>query len=211
VDVVKVLVHAADETTEAGINTMLSASEQLQLVPHGGAARPDVVVVAVDGVVESNTFALLRQFQGSGTNPGPRVVVVAERFRSEDLLLAVECGVTALLSRSEIREGTMVSAVLAVSRGAGLMPFRLQGILLEQINQLRLQVLAPAGLTLSGIETRERDVLQLIAQGYQTDEIAKQLTYSEGTVKNVLYGLMARLNLNSRAQAVAYAMRSGVI
>ncbi|ANN15951.1 helix-turn-helix transcriptional regulator [Amycolatopsis orientalis] len=210
-EAVKVLVHASDEFTAAGAKTMLGASEQLHLLPSAQAGTPDVIVAVVDGVVGSSTFAFLRQFQGAGVTSAPRAVVVADRFRAEDLLVAVECGVTALLSRAEIKEGTLPSAVLAVARGSALMSHRLQGILLDQLTQLRFQVLAPAGLTLFGYETRERDVLQLIAEGYQTDEIAKKLAYSEGTVKNVLYGLMNRLRLSTRSQAVAYAMRAGLI
>ncbi|WIX98197.1 LuxR C-terminal-related transcriptional regulator [Amycolatopsis mongoliensis] len=210
-DVVKVLVHAADEISEAGVKAMLSGREQFRVVPDDPGCRPDVLVVVVDGVVGTSTFALLRRLQDGGSADSPRAVLVADRFKSEDLLLAVECGVAALLARNELKDGTLASAVGAVGRGAALLPYRLQGILLDQISQLRSQVLAPAGLTLSGIETRERDVLQLIAEGYQTDEIANRLTYSEGTVKNVLYGLMARLRLNSRSHAVAYAMRAGVI
>ncbi|MEV7043724.1 LuxR C-terminal-related transcriptional regulator [Amycolatopsis sp. NPDC051061] len=208
---VKVLVHAADEIGEAGVKAMLTGHEQLHVVPDEPGCRPDVLVVAVDGVVGTSTFALLRRSGAGESRGGPRAVLVADRFKSEDLLLAVECGVAALLSRQELKEGTLASAVVAVSRGAALMPYRLQGILLDQISRLRSQVLAPAGLTLSGIETRERDVLQLIAEGYQTDEIAVRLACSVGTVKNVLYGLMDRLQLNSRSHAVAYAMRAGVI
>ncbi|WP_410604726.1 response regulator transcription factor [Amycolatopsis sp. lyj-90] len=210
-DYVKVQVRAADEFAKAGVDAMLSDSENLRLLPDGQGEAPDVFVVVVDGVVERSTFALLRQYQRDNGRVSTRVVLVAERFRAEDLLVAIECGVTALLSRGELKEGTLASAVLAVSRGAALIPYRLQGILLDQIAQLRSQVLGPAGLTLCGFETRERDVLQLISEGYQTDEIAEKLTYSEGTVKNVLYGLMNRLRLNTRSQAVAYAMRAGVI
>ncbi|MFC9249887.1 helix-turn-helix transcriptional regulator [Amycolatopsis thailandensis] len=207
---VKVLVRVGDEFAKAGVENMLGGGEQLRLIPDGHSATPDVIVVVVDGVVDRGTFALLRHYQRDN-GPATRVVLVADRFRAEDLLVAIECGVAALLSRSELREGTLAAAVLAVSRGAALMPYRLQGILLDQIAQLRQQVLAPAGLTLFGFETRERDVLRLISEGYQTDEIAEKLTYSEGTVKNVLYGLMNRLRLNTRSQAVAYAMRAGVI
>lgn len=209
--VVEVLVHATDEISTAGVEAMLTGHDKLRLVPEDPERPPDVLVVVVDGAVGASAFARLRRFRAGGAAPGPRVVLVAERFKSEDLLPAVECGVSALLTRHELKEGTLAAAVTAVSRGAALMPYRLQGVLLDQISQLRSKVLAPAGLTLSGIETRERDVLQLIAEGYQTDEIADRLTYSEGTVKNVLYGMMARLRLNSRSHAVAYAMRAGVI
>jgi DNA-binding NarL/FixJ family response regulator len=211
VDVVKVLVHATEEISEAGARAMLSGHERLQVVPDDPACPPDVLVVVVDGVVGTSAFARLRRCRAAEPGPGLRAVLVADRLRSEDLLPAIECGMSALLSRGELREGVLAAAVLAVSRGAAFIPYRLQGVLLDQIGRLRSQVLAPAGLTLSGIETRERDVLQLIAQGYQTDEIADRLTYSEGTVKNVLYGMMSRLRLNSRSHAVAYAMRAGVI
>ncbi|WP_460429097.1 helix-turn-helix transcriptional regulator [Amycolatopsis oliviviridis] len=203
--------HGGDEITETAVSAMLDANELLQVIAPDPDSRPDVIVVVADDVIGSSTFSFLRRFQSAGGAQGPRVVVVADRFRSEDMLVAVECGVTALLARNEIKESTLASAVLAVHRGAALIPFRLQGILLSQLNQLRLQVLTPAGLTLTGVEARERDVLRLIADGYQTDEIAGILSYSEGTVKNVLYGWMARMRLNSRAQAVAYAMRVGVI
>lgn len=210
-DVVKVVVLAADELSEAGAKAMLSGHDKLQTVGDDSGSEPDVVVVVVDGVVGASSFAMLRRFQGNGLARAPRAVFVADRFKPEDLLLAIECGVSALLPRCELKEGTLASVVTAVSRGAAFISYRLQGVLLNQISQLRSQVLAPAGLTLSGIESRERDVMQLIAEGYQTDEIADKLTYSEGTVKNVLYGMMARLRLNSRAHAVAYAMRAGVI
>ncbi|MFD2414919.1 hypothetical protein [Amycolatopsis pigmentata] len=49
------------------------------------------------------------------------------------------------------------------------------------------------------------------AEGYQTEEIARQLAYSEGLVRNVLYGLMDRLGSNPRSHAVAHAMRAGMI
>ncbi|WP_370942217.1 response regulator transcription factor [Amycolatopsis sp. cg5] len=210
-DAVNVLIHAADELSEAGVKAMLSEYEKLRVVPDSPDTRPDVLVVVVAGVVGTAAYAFLRRFHTSGPAPEPRAVLVADRFKAEDLLMAVECGVAALLPRSGLKAGTLAAAVTAVSRGAALIPYHLQGVLLEQIGQLRTRVLAPAGLTLAGVETRERDVLSLIAEGYQTEEIASLLTYSEGTVKNVLYGMMARLRLHSRAHAVAYALREGVI
>lgn len=72
-------------------------------------------------------------------------------------------------------------------------------------------MLGPRGLTASGLETREVDVLRLIAEGLDTAEIADRMKYSERTVKNILYAMMTRLNLRNRSHAVAYAMRSGII
>ena len=52
---------------------------------------------------------------------------------------------------------------------------------------------------------------RLVADGWDTSEIAKELSYSERTIKNVFYGITARLNLRNRPHAVAYALRKGMI
>jgi DNA-binding CsgD family transcriptional regulator len=58
---------------------------------------------------------------------------------------------------------------------------------------------------------REIDMVRLTADGMNTLEIARKLRFSERTVKNVIAGMTARLNLRNRPHAVAYAMRAGVI
>src|SRR6266700_3486773 len=63
----------------------------------------------------------------------------------------------------------------------------------------------------SGPTPRERDVLELLADGHSTREIAIRLAYSERTIKNILQDLTTRLSLRNRTQAVAYAVRSGWI
>ena len=58
---------------------------------------------------------------------------------------------------------------------------------------------------------RERCVLQLFADGLTTREVARQMCYSERTIKNVLQDLTIRLNVRNRTHAVAYAVRHGWI
>jgi DNA-binding NarL/FixJ family response regulator len=65
---------------------------------------------------------------------------------------------------------------------------------------------APARLT-----DREQQVLALIAAGHPTREVALELSYSERTVKNVLHDVVTKLNARSRSQAVAFAVREGLI
>nr|WP_269327708.1 helix-turn-helix transcriptional regulator [Kineosporia mesophila] len=77
--------------------------------------------------------------------------------------------------------------------------------------ELQRVVLIPRGLTPSGLERREVEVLALIADGLDTAEIAERMQYSERTVKNILSGVMARLGLRNRSHAVAYALRAGLL
>ena len=58
---------------------------------------------------------------------------------------------------------------------------------------------------------REQQVLSLIAAGHPTREVAQELCYSERTVKNVLHDVVTKLNARSRSQAVAFAVREGLI
>jgi DNA-binding NarL/FixJ family response regulator len=82
---------------------------------------------------------------------------------------------------------------------------------MDQVSRLHDQVLAPRGLTFSGLSEREVDVLRLVADGCDTAEIARSLCYSERTVKNVIHDVTSRLRLRNRSHAVAYAMRQGLI
>ena len=58
---------------------------------------------------------------------------------------------------------------------------------------------------------REQRVLALIADGHPTREVALELSYSERTVKNILHDVVTKLNARSRSQAVAHAVRDGLI
>jgi DNA-binding NarL/FixJ family response regulator len=70
-------------------------------------------------------------------------------------------------------------------------------------------VLAPHGLSLSGLSDREIAVLRLVAEGLDTGEIARQVAYSERTIKNVIHDVTTPLQLRNRSQVVAYALREG--
>jgi DNA-binding NarL/FixJ family response regulator len=64
---------------------------------------------------------------------------------------------------------------------------------------------------LGQLTDREFDVLRLLADGSSTRDIAEHLSYSERTVKNIVHDLLAKLNCRTRAHAVAFAVRHGVI
>ena len=65
--------------------------------------------------------------------------------------------------------------------------------------------------TRGAITVRECRVLALLADGLSTREVAREMAYSERTIKNILQTLTSRLHLRNRTQAVAYAVRRGWI
>ena len=64
---------------------------------------------------------------------------------------------------------------------------------------------------LSRLTSREQEVLRLVAAGHPTREVARRLCYSERTIKNVIHDVVTKLNARTRSQAVAEAVREGLI
>jgi len=83
--------------------------------------------------------------------------------------------------------------------------------LVDEARSVQQDMLATHGLLPGGLTVREAEVLRLLADGEDTAHIARQLSYSERTIKKVLQDVMSRLDLRNRAHAVSYAMRVGAI
>jgi DNA-binding NarL/FixJ family response regulator len=82
---------------------------------------------------------------------------------------------------------------------------------MDQVGRLQRRVLAPRGLTFSGLTEREIAVLSLLAEGHDTAEVGRRLFYSERTVKNIVHDVTSRFDLRNRTHAVAFAVREGYI
>ena len=203
VETIPVAVHAPDPISYEGVVCGLRRRPELSLVDEDAA----VVVVVVAEAVDDQVKRLLRRFSRS---VGARPVLIVSQLKEAHLLEVVECGVVAMLWRREARPDGIVRAVVAAAGGDGSLPPDLQGRLLKQLSRIQRGVHAQ-GLAPAGLAEREREVLGLIADGLDTAEIAGKLAYSERTVKNVLHGLMTRLQLRNRSHAVAYALREGYI
>ncbi|WP_406210934.1 response regulator transcription factor [Kitasatospora sp. NBC_01560] len=203
-----VVVRAADPISRAGAEAQLRRHPGLELAAEDAAGAPGVVTVLLAESADAAVVATLRRLVRGADQ---RVVLVVERMREAELLEAVECGVAAILWRREATAERLGRAVLAAARGEGDLPADLLGRLITQVGRLQRSVQGQPGHAPSGLSERESDVLRLVAEGWDTGEIAARLSYSERTVKNVLHGLTTRLQLRNRAHAVAHAVREGYI
>lgn len=202
---IRVRVHASDRLSEAGVTAELRQWPEVRVV--AGLDEADVAVVVADDVDDG----ALRMLRAAQRGDGDRAVLVATRIDDRGLLDAVEAGACGVVRRSEATGRAIVAAVRTAARGDGTLPSDLLGRLLLQVGKLQRQVLAPNGLSFSGLSEREIAVLRLVAEGLDTGEIAQQLAYSERTIKNVIHDVTVRLQLRNRAQAIAYAMKEGLI
>jgi DNA-binding NarL/FixJ family response regulator len=204
---VPVFVYARDPISQAGIAAELRGRPELDVLSETEVDQADVAVVAADEV-DDETLRVIKAIQRTG---GPRVVLVVARPDDGGLVAAVEAGACGLLRRAEATPDILTRAVVAAAQGDGTVPPDLLGRLLSQVGRLQRHVLAPRGLTFSGLTERELGVLKLVAEGMDTAEIAQQLAYSERTIKNIIHDITTRFHLRNRSHAVAFALRQGLI
>jgi DNA-binding NarL/FixJ family response regulator len=200
-DPVPVGVVALDPMLEAGATIALRSSPDVSVVLPG--ELPLVTVVVVDEVGERE-LDLVRSTHNARHRP--EVVLVATELAAGEALHALAAGARGLLRRREASADRLARAVLAAADGdSTVLPDMLDSLLAHA---------GPAGRRASGtsvLSDRERDVLRLVADGQDTDEIARELCYSTRTVASVVHDVINRFRLRNRAHAVAYALRAGLI
>ncbi|MBD8063492.1 response regulator transcription factor [Actinomycetaceae bacterium Sa1BUA1] len=204
---VPVWVSARDPISEAGVVSQLRPRPEVRIVGRDEDDEALVAVVISDNL-DGDTLRMLRAVQRKGFT---RTVLVVGQLEDSDLVTAIEAGVVGLVRRGEATSDRLVAVIRAAATGDGTVPPDLLGRLMDQVGKLQRQVLEPRGLTFTGLAAREIEVLRLIADGYDTGEVARRLSYSERTVKNVLHDVTSRLQLRNRSHAVAYALREGLI
>jgi DNA-binding NarL/FixJ family response regulator len=193
---VRVVVEALDAFTVAGLVNQLGARPEVRVVPRGELTGRAALLVAIDRLA-GQELSLLR------TSGVPKVLVT-DHLREDGLRTAVGCQVVAVLSRAEATGERLATELATAANGDGHMP---QDVLNDLLDRVR----GSARGRQPRLSPREVDVLRLMADGWDTPDIANQLCYSERTVKNVIYALTSRLKLRNRPHAVAFAVRSGLI
>lgn len=201
---VATFVAAADPISRAGLVAQLRSRPQILV--SDDPDRAEVAIVAADSVDDEATRSIRTLLRDRC-----HVVVVATVLDDRGVLAAVEAGACSIVRRSEAVADRLAAIVVEALDGHGTLPPDLLGSLLNQVSQLQRNVLQPRGLLLNGFSERETEVLRLVADGFDTAEIAEKLAYSERTVKNVIHDVTSRFNLRNRSHAVAYAVRAGVI
>ena len=141
-----------------------------------------------------------------GEATGAAVVVCSSLCSEEAVLAALQAGAVGVLRKETLSTESLASAVRAAADGTGVVTSELLHDLLDGLAPDGYEKPPAARLT-----DREQQVLSLIAAGHPTREVAQQLCYSERTVKNVLHDVVTKLNARSRSQAVAHAVREGLI
>ncbi|MFI8088178.1 response regulator transcription factor [Streptomyces sp. NPDC086080] len=204
---VTLAVYAADPVLRVGVVQQVRHRPEIDLVDADHMDSAQVSLVVAD-TVDDDVAALLNRLRH---NNATRTGLVIGTLGPGGLQRVIECGVAAVLRRTEAGQDQLLRLVLATGNGEGMLPGDLLGELLHHVGSLQRSALDPGALSLSTLTTREADMLRLVSEGLDTAEIARKTAYSERTVKNVLHEVTTRLQLRNRAHAVGYALRNGLI
>ena len=166
---------------------------------------PDILVTDI-GMPNLNGIEAARQVAAGS----PQVSVVILSMHSDEayVLRALKAGARAYLLK-ESAESDLIAAIRAVSSGKAFFSPAVSRMLVEDyVRQLQDREIEDSYELLT---TREREILQLIAEGKSNKEIAAALNLSLYTVETHRGNLMEKLGLHTVPELILYAVRKGVI
>lgn len=142
-------------------------------------------------------------------NPRAMVLVLTANADREAHARAVEAGAAGVLHKSA-RIGVVVEAARRLVAGESLLSTEEVIEMLQLAGRQRENDRA-AQRSIAQLTPREREVLQALAEGLSDREISEKLHVGVGTVRNHLVSIFAKLNTNSRLQALVFALRHSVV
>jgi DNA-binding NarL/FixJ family response regulator len=181
------------------------AADGRQAVEQAEATQPDVVVIDIAMPNLSGIEAAQRIASAM-----PQIAIVILSMHSDEgyVLRALKVGAKGYLLKDSA-EGDLIEAIKAVHRGKTFFSPEISKMLVEDyIREIRNRGVEDSYDLLT---SREREILQLLAERKSNKEIAQALSLSLYTVETHRRNLQEKLNLHSSAELILYAVRKGLI
>jgi two-component system, NarL family, response regulator DevR len=195
------------EVVRQGLVALLARRPEFHVVAEAGTAaeavaaarrfHPDLVVMDVR-LPDGSGIEACREIRAE--LPDTRVVILTSYPDEDAVLSAIVAGASGYLLK-QVRARDLVAALEAVGRGESLLDPAVTGRVLERVRRIAT---ADQPDELAQLTAQERKILLLVAEGKTNKEIAADVFLSDKTVKNYVSSILAKLNLERRAQAAAY-------
>ena len=194
---------AALLATNEGIEVVGQASSGREAIESAATLQPDIVLMDIQ-MPGINGIEATRQIVSTSPHIG---VIVVTMFEDDDTVFAaMRAGARGYVLKGADQD-QMLRTIQAVSRGEALFGSAIADRLMAFFNQPRTAAAAEAFPELT---EREREVLELIAQGLDNREMARRLTISHKTIRNHVSNIFNKLQVAGRAEAIIRARDAGM-
>jgi two-component system response regulator DevR len=198
------------EVVRQGLVALLGRRPEFHVVAEAGTVaeavaaarrfRPDLLVMDVR-LPDGSGIEACREIRSE--LPDTRVVMLTSYPDEDAVLAAIVAGASGYLLQ-QVRARDLVAGLEAVGRGESLLDPAVTGRVLERIRRIAT---ADQPDELAQLTSQEQKILLLVAEGKTNKQIATEVFLSDKTVKNYVSSILAKLNLERRAQAAAYMAR----
>ena len=177
------------------------AADGAQAVKLSGELRPDVVLMDIQMPGMTGLEATRRLM---ASQPDLKIIMLTISDKDADLFEAIKAGAQGYLLKMTTTGRQLVESVARVAAGEALIAPTMVLRLLVEFAALSQTAQEGKGAEEEVITLRERQVLELVAEGLVNKEIAARLTVSENTVRTHLRNILDKLHMHSRVQAALW-------
>ena len=211
---IKVLIVDDHQVVRQGLRTFLELQEDVLVVGEAGDGQSavemvrqlnpnivlmDLVMPRLDGI------SATRQVKSLGSDV--KVIALTSFTEDDKVFPAIQAGASSYLLK-DVSPDDLVEAIRAVYRGEARLHPDIARKLMEQVAH---QTPFPRESHVDDLTERELDVINLVAHGFNNQEIAKELVISEKTVKTHISNILSKLQLEDRTQLAIYAIKKGLV
>jgi DNA-binding NarL/FixJ family response regulator len=191
--------------TEPGLSVVAEAGDGLEAIRLAEEHDPDLAILDV-GMPKLNGIEVAARLQK--LRRPPHVIILSMHADESYIIRALSAGARAYLLKDATDED-LIPAVRTVAAGKPFFSPAVAGVLVDDyVRQLQTRGLSDSYHLLTD---REKEVLQLLAEGRSNKEVASILNLGLSTVETHRGNLMQKLNLHNTAEIVLYAVRKGII
>ena len=191
--------------SQPGFKVVAEAADGLEALRLAEEHQPDAIILDV-GMPKLNGIEVAERVQ---KQPRPPSVIILSMHADESYIIrALAAGARAYLLKDATDED-LLPALRAVASGKPFFSPTVTGVLIEDyVRQLQARGLTDSYHLLTD---REKEVLQLLAEGRSNKEVAALLDVGVSTIETHRANLMQKLNLHNTAEIVLYAVRKRII
>ena len=213
----RILVADDHEVVRHGVRSLLEAHPGWEVISEASDGRdavekasqlhPDVVILDI-GMPNLNGLEATRQILRS--HPGARVLILTMHESEQVVREVLEAGARGFLLKSDAGRD-LVAAVEALQRNKTFFTSKVAEMVLETFLKSKPRSPEETFSTREILTPREREIVQLLAEGKSTKEVAVALNLSVKTAETHRSNIMRKLNLHSISELVLYAVRNNIV